>query len=184
MRNCAGYLPLLLLFSSACAHAPRDEQAVPAPLRPGDARRALVGTWQLSVEADTMRGLRDTSTGIQMDTLTWKVGTFRITDTLLARSRQEVRAVLTPGFDELVPLAAGSWALNGPPPVALGGTAIALNHRKRIWEIDLSPNLFDVSLSLNGQLWGDSLVGTWSQRVMGALARSGRFVMRRTSKSR
>jgi len=184
MRNCAGFLPLLLLFSSGCAHPPRDEQAVPAPLKPRDSRRALVGTWQLSVEADTMRGARDTSTAIQTDRLTWKIGTFRITDTLITRSRQEIRAVLTPGFDELVPLAGGSWALNGPPPVALGGTAIALNHRKRIWEIDLSPNLFDVSLSLNGELWGDSLVGTWSQYVMGSLARSGRFVMRRTSDSR
>src|SRR5690242_8185949 len=127
MRNYSGCLPLLLLFSSACAHAPREEQAVPTPLKPGDARRVLVGTWQLSLQADT--GARDRTPGTQTDSLAWKVGTLRITDTLLARSRQEVRAVLTPPFDQLVPLAGGSWALNGPPPVAIGGTAIALNQR-------------------------------------------------------
>ena len=170
---------LVLLFLFACAHpsqdeAPipdQDEAPIPAPLKPRDARRALVGTWQLLVGPDTASGASDS--------VPWKAATFRIADTLISGSRPEVKAVLTPPFCDLVDLASGSWALDGPVPVVFGGTAVALNRRKRRWEIDLSPNLFDVSLGLNGQFRGDSLVGTWSQYVMGTLARSGRFVMLR-----
>lgn len=100
---------------------------------------------------------------------------------VLSRSGKDVKAVLAPGFNELAVLSWGSWALNGPAPVLLGGTAIALNYRKANWEVDLTPNLFDISLSLTGQLRGDSLVGDWSEYVMGTPARGGRFVMRRTA---
>jgi len=178
-------LPLLLLFISGCAHSPRveaeeaetdvpvPEAAVPVALKPGDARRALVGTWQLLVGADTLATHRDS--------LVWKAGTLLITDTLFSRTRPEIKADLTPPFGDLVDLAGGSWAINGPPPVLLGGSALALNHKNGSWEIDLSPTMFDVGVSLTGKFSGDSLTGTWSESVMGGVARSGRFVMRRTS---
>ena len=138
-----------------------------------------MGTWHLLV-ADTVRRA-GAATASQPDSVSWKPATFRITDTLISRSRKEVRAALTPGFSDLANLAGGSWAVNGPLPVLLGGTAIALNYRKPEWEIDLSPTMFDVGLSLIGQLRGDSLVGTWSEYVMGTPARGGKFVMHRAA---
>ena len=175
MRTSAAHLVVIVPFITACAHPSQHQQDVPASLSSRDARRALFGTWQLSVGPDTL---------IHTDSAVWKTGTFRITDSLISRSGQEVKAALTPPFGDLANLAGGSWALNGPLPVGLGGTAVALQHRKGTWDIDLTPNLFDVSFGLNGELRGDSLVGHWYQYVMGGLARSGRFVMRRTSKSR
>src|SRR5262245_26793553 len=175
-------LHVLVLCTAACTHPSWDEAPIPVPLKSGDARRALVGSWQLFVGADTIRGVRDTA--IRSDSSRWKVGMLVITDTLISRPRPEVKAALTPPFHDLAELAGGNWAVNGPLPVLLGGTALALNHRKGSWEIDLSPTMFDVNLSLNGKLSGDSLAGTWSEYVMGGVARSGRFVMRRTSGSR
>ena len=151
-------LPLCsCLLLVGCAHFWTPPPEVPFEMAASDARRALVGTWYLTMTVDSV----DPNPVPPPLPPRRTARRFRITDSLA-----------TPRFPEVL-------AFMSPDSTSASADTVRLRlaQKGEHWQIQFWPGITDNYFGMGGVLAGDSLTGRWSRYSWGRLRAAGQFVM-------